>query len=221
MKLNIIYFALLSLIFYSCASMQKPVNEAYLSEMTNEEKARLDKIEMEIIAKKKDKDKTKEDYIISKQMIQVCNADILQTSNFRTLLLEREKLFTLTKDSVKLAEIHKKLKENETAKTQKNSYLKYNIAKKNEQEVLLEVKKSQMAVLIAKLDYEKAKIAKEYQSKRPEKFSKKDLVDDKKYKKFLDDQLKKLDENKLEHKKKIDLLTKADEELGKSGYKEE
>ncbi|MCU0822878.1 MAG: hypothetical protein MUC95_10485 [Spirochaetes bacterium] len=62
---------------------------------------------------------------------------------------------------------------------------------------------------MAERDYEKAKIAKEYQSKRPEKVEKEKLVDDLEYEKFLNKQIAELDKKIEKHKKAMEKVEKV------------
>ena len=101
-----------------------------------------------------------------------------------------------------------------------NAYLDYNIAKKEETRALLEVKKAELAVRVAELDYEKALIVKAYQLKRPDEFSE-EMIDDEEYKNFMDNQKRKLKDKQKEYEKAVNLFKEAESKFKKSGYEEE
>ncbi|MDY6933675.1 MAG: hypothetical protein SVZ03_05550 [Spirochaetota bacterium] len=220
MRYYILSIITISLILSGCITMQKPIDDVYLSEMTSDEAAKLEKMEGEIISQKKDKDITEKNLSIGEQKIRVCKASVSQIQSTKILLQEEEKLYTLSDNTEKLNEVQNKIKECMGRETQAKANLKYNMAKRNEIKALLDVKNSELAVKVAKLDYEKAKIAKKYQSKRPEKFGD-DIIDDIKYEDFLNDQTEKLNEKQEKHKETIELLNKAEDELKNTGYEVE
>ncbi len=219
MKLKLCILLIIPIIC-GCISMPKPIDEAYLSEINQDESAKLEKIGADIITKKQEKDKTEKDHEIALQTIEVVNKEIAKLESENDLLVEKEKLYILTGDNNKISNVQKRNADNKIKIEQTNAYLKYNKAKKYETNSLLDLKKNELALKVAELDYEKALIAKEYQMKRAQEFEGK-IIDELKYKKFVDDQNIKLDDNKKKYDKALKELNSAEEELKKSGYEVE
>ena len=205
--LLIITFVFL-IVFPSCVTKPNTIDDVYLSEIKPEEAEKLRKIEENIIQLKKDKDKTESDFTIAEQVIAVSESEVSMLEAAGRNLQEREKLYSLMVDNQKLAEEQAKIAKNreETAQAKKN--LKLNEARSDEAAALLEMKKTELAVKVAELDYEKAKIAKDYQAKRPEKVEKEKLVDDAEYEKFLNSQISDLDKKIEKHQKAMETVEK-------------
>ena len=195
MKRHITFLVALVLLS-GCITLPKPVDETYLTEKTEEENAKLEKIEQEIISIKQDKDKIEKELEIFKQRIEVTTKEISELEAAKELLLEKEKLYSMTDDNDKIVELQKKKKVNRTRLTQLKAYLKYLNAKNDEKTALFNIEKTKLAVKVAELDHEKALIARAYQDKRSDEFEEDDRIDVSEYKKFLEDQKVKLDENK-------------------------
>jgi hypothetical protein len=219
MKYILFGIIVFSVAFTGCLTLPDPIDDVYLSEKTNEQSAKLDKIGSDVIAKNKEKDMVEKEQEIATQKVEASRSEVAQVEAATEALLEKEKLYKLTKDS-KLEELQKEIKNNRVKDTQSKAYLAYNIAKAEETNALLEVKKSELAVKVAELSYEKSLIAKAYQSKRGEEF-KDDAIDELEYKKFMDDQKIKLEDNKKKHEKASKVLAEADSSLKKSGYEGE
>lgn len=205
--LSVAVFILMSA-FQSCVTPPAAIDDVYLSEIKPEEAEKLRKIEENIVQLKKDKDKAENDFAISQQIIAVSESEVFMLEAVGKNIQEREKLYSMMVDNPKLAEEQAKLAKNreETAQAKKN--LKLNEARSDEAESLLELKKAELAVKVAELDYEKAKIAKDYQSKRPEKIEKDKLVDDTEYEKFLTSQISELDKKVEKHQKAVEMVDK-------------
>ena len=216
MKNHAIYLFVAVLFFSGCITLQKPIDDVLLGEKTTEESAKIEGLEQKIIAKKSETDKVKKELAIEEQRIKVSKALISKIDKTEALLQEEEKLYTLSEDKEKLVKTQSEIEKCKKNDKQANTHLKYNKAKQNEKNALLQVKKAELAVLVAELDYEKAKIAKKYQLKRPEKFGK-DIIDEQKYEKYLNDQKEKLSEKQKKYSKTLDLLNQADEEQKKTG----
>jgi hypothetical protein len=219
MRSKIAFLIAISVIFAGCVTMPDPIDDNYLKEKTQEDIAKLDKIETDIIAKKKNKDKVEKDSEIAAQKSELSRKEVLQTEADIAVILEKEKLYTSTKDS-KLQDIQKEREKNDLKLTQLKAKLDYDIAKSDEAKALLEVKKYELGVKVAELNYEKALIAKIYQMKRKKEYEKK-MIDDEEYKKFFDDQKIKLVDNQKEYEKASKVVAEKEDILKKSGYEGE
>jgi len=194
------------------------VDDVYLTEMTEEEAAKLDKIGQDIIVRKQNKDKIEKEIEILKQRIEVTGKEISELEAANELFLEKEKLYSMTDENDKLVELQKEKSKNKIKVNELKTNLKYLNAKNNEKNSFLDIEKSELAVKVAELDYEKALIAKTYQLKRAEEFEEDDIIVDAEYKKFLDDQKVNLDENRKKYEKAVKETEKAEEEAKKSGF---
>jgi hypothetical protein len=156
---------------------------------------------------------------ITAQKVEASRTDVAQIQAEAEALNEKEKLYKMTKDS-KLEDVQKEIEINKAKDKQSKAYLAYNIAKSDETNALLEVKKSELAVKVAELGYEKSMIAKAYQIKREEEY-KDNMIDDLEYKKFMEDQKVRLEDNRKKYEKASKALAEADNNLTKSGYEGE
>lgn len=213
-----IFFLITVLFISGCVTLPKPVDDVYLTEMTEEEAAKLDKIGQDIIVRKQNKDKIEKEIEILKQRIEVTGKEISELEAANELFLEKEKLYSMTDENDKLVELQKEKSKNKIKVNELKANLKYLNAKNNEKNSFLDIEKSELAVKVAELDYEKALIAKTYQLKRAEEFEEDDIIDDAEYKKFLDDQKVNLDENRKKYEKAVKETEKAEEEAKKSGF---
>jgi hypothetical protein len=219
MKYILLSVILCAAVFTGCVTLPDPIDDVYLSEKTNDQSAKLDRIGTDIIAKKKDKDKVEKELEIANQKIEASRTDVTQAEAAGEALLEKEKLYEMTKDS-KLEEIQKEKEKNKIKTAQSKAYLAYCIAKADETGAMFEVKKAELAAKVAELDYEKSLIAKAYQTKRSDEYKDK-MIDDLEYKKFLEDQRAKLEDNRKKYEKASKSLSDADANLKKSGYEGE
>jgi|GEM_PF-349732 len=196
-----------------CVSMPKPIDDAYLVDKTPEQKASLEKLEESIIAKKKEKDKAEKELAIAEQKVVVHQKRIASLNKDRELLLQEEKLYKLDNNQEKLAEIGNKLKENAAQMNRENLQLQYSTAFRDSAAAILDVKKAEFSVLIAQLNYDKAKIADAYLARKKKE---QPVEKDEKEKGFLDemkDKLKKSDEESVNVKEYAAYLNKQQDIL--------
>ncbi|MBN2403624.1 MAG: hypothetical protein JXN64_14700 [Spirochaetes bacterium] len=208
-----------SILFSGCITMPDPVDEVFLKEKTQEERVKLEKIEADVILKKKDQDKVEKDMEIVAQKTELSRKELAEAEAAKAVLLEREKLYTSTGDS-KLQEIKSQRELNNIKIAQLKAKLDYYTAKSNETNALLEIKKSELAVKVAELKYEQALIAKAYQMRRKKEYEKK-MIEDEEYKKYFDNQKIKLEDNQKAYEKALKELNEKKEILNKSGYEGE
>jgi hypothetical protein len=219
MKHKITFLISLSILISGCVSLPEPIDDAYLIEKTDKETTNLNKIEAEIIASKKEKDKIEKEAEIASLKTETGRKEIIRIESAGAFLLDKEKLYTRTKDE-RLADIQKQKEQNGIEGTQAKAHLDYLIAKENETISRLEIKKYDLAVKVAELNYEKALIAKAYQAKR-NKDDNENIIDDEKYIKFLENQKEKLEDSKKNQKKAAAEAATMKENLIKSEYKGE
>lgn len=219
MKFKIAFFTAVSIFFAGCVTMPDPIDELFLKEKTQEETAKLDKIEGDIITKKKNKDAAEKETEIAAQKAELSRKEVTQKEAEIDVLLGKEKLYTSTKDS-KLPEIQKEREKENLKLTQLKAKYEYHTVKSNEANALLEVKKYELAVKVAEFYYEKALIAKAYQLKRKKEYEKK-MIDDEEYKKFFENQKIKLEDAQKEYEKASKIVVEKEDILKKSGYEGE
>ncbi len=219
MRINIAFLTALSIIFAGCVTMPDPVDDMFLKEKTQEEAVKLENIESDIIAKNKNRDMVEKDSEIAAKKAELSRKEVVQKEASIDVLLEKEKLFASTKDS-RLPEVQKEREKESLKLNQLKAKRDYDIAKSNEANALLEVKKYELAVKVAELSYEKAQIAKAYQMKRQKEYAKK-MVDVEDYKKFLDNQKIKLEDAQKDYEKASKASAGKEDILKKSGYEGE
>jgi PBP1b-binding outer membrane lipoprotein LpoB len=218
-RLVLFIFIAVAVLFSGCVTMPDPIDELYLKEKTEQDTAKLDKIEADIIAKKKSQDIVEKDAEIAAQKADLSGKEVLQTKAGIAVLLDKEKLYTTTKDN-KLQDVQKEIEKSNLKFAQLKAKQDYDIAKSNAASALLEVKKYELGVKVAELNYEKALIAKAYQMKRKKEYEK-NMIDDEDYKKFLDDQKIKLEDYQKEYEKATKVVAEKEDILKKSGYEGE
>ena len=216
MKYKIIFLIVFAAFFTGCLTMPDPVDEIYLKEKTQQDTVKLEKIEAEIIAKKKSQDAAEKEAEIAAQKAELSEKEVLQAKAAIDVLLDKEKLYTTTKDS-KLQEVQKEIEKNNLMLAQLKAKQDYQTAKNEEAKALLEVRKTELAVKVAELKYEHSLIAKAYQMKRQKEFEK-DMIDDEVYKKYFDNQKIKLEDTQKAHEKAVKTLNEKLDILKKSGY---
>ncbi len=218
-RLVLFIFIAVAVLFSGCVTMPDPIDELFLKEKTEQDTAKLDKIEADIIAKKKSQDIVEKDAEIAAQKAELSGKEVLQTEAEIAVLLDKEKLYKTTKDS-KLQDVQKEREKSNLKLTQLKAKQDYDIAKSDAASALLEVKKYELGVKVAELNYEKALIAKAYQMKRKKEYEKK-MIDDEDYKKFFDDQKIKLEDSQKEYEKASKVVVEKEDILKKSGYEGE
>ncbi len=205
------FLIILIIVVSGCLTMKpKTIEDVYLSEISTENAQRLRIIEENIINLKNEKDKIEKDLAVAEQLIIVSESEIEKNSANKAFLQENEKLYTISEEIKKLTRVQKELSICEKDLKDSEYRLSLNKAKHDETETLLNVKKAELAVKVAELDYEKAKVAKEYQKKRPEKFDEDKIIDVPDYEKFLNDQTADLDRANDKHKKASDVVKKIE-----------
>ena len=219
MKYKLGILIILSVIWTGCVTMPDAVDEAYLVEKTTDESAKIDKIEGDVIAKKKSKDKIEKDQEIVTQRVEASRKQVAGAEAEGALLLEQEKLYKMTGDT-KLSDIQKQKEANNAKIAQAKAVLEYNIAKKNETDAQLELAAADLGLRVAELRYEKSLIAKKYQMKRSKEFAK-NMIDETEYQKFMENQKREYDESRTKHEKAAKILTEAEEKLKRAGYEVE
>jgi hypothetical protein len=186
----------------------------YLSEADQQEKATLSGIEKSIIDKKAEKDKAETEAAVSRQTADISKAEISVIDAQKTVLQKREKLALLTNSVQDQASVKQQLAANDTLRKKEDARYAYCLAKIDVDDADFKVKESELGVLVARLDFEKSKIARKYQEKRLGDKSK-DLIDTKKYEEYLKNQEESLQKDRQEFQKAGDMLKKADENMNK------
>lgn len=193
-----------------CASLQKPVDDVYLSEADQQEKTMLSDIGKSIVEKKAEKDHAETAVSISRQVAEISNAEVAVLDAQKTVLLIKDKLADFTNDSVQKAAVKQQLSSNDIIRKKNDAHIAYCLAKIDADEALFKVRESELGVLVARLDFEKSKIALKYQIKRQGEKSK-DLIEPAKFEEYLKKQDEDLAKKKQDLIKKNELLTKAEE----------
>ena len=235
---------ILAVVFTGCVTMPDTIDEAYLVEKTPEQTAKLDKIAQNVIAKKKDGDEAKRNLAVAEQIVKVSEKMTAFLEGEKSLLAEQEKLYTLKKDEQRLSDVRSRLKENKQQRRGEKAHLNFATAFKEDAQAIVELRQAELAVSVAELNYEKAKIAHAFILKGKEKAGKKEPevkkeegffeglkkkisgsdkkgVDVKKYEEYINKQKENLKDAKTKQEKTAKELKKAEKKLDESGYKGE
>lgn len=155
-----------------CATMPGPVNDEFLTEKTGEESQRIEKLELAVVAKKKERDEAEKNLFVSDQRLKVVRAELDAYRADRELLGEKKRLQTLLGDMAEVEKIERAIIEGEMNIQKKEQAIKcFNLLREHRKS-LLEQKEAELSVEVAALDLEKARIARRYQEKRPAQFKK-------------------------------------------------
>lgn len=191
-----------ALLITGCAGMPGPVEDKYLVEKTDNEATVIKDIEQKIIVKNKEKQ------VVENRLKEITPAPGLTEDELKLLkkenglLKDQVDFYTKTKDAVNLESRKAALKENENLISRKTAQYNFQLAEKEMTEAELDVKSSELAVEIARLNYEKSRIASVYRDRHEESpegesgnfitrlFSRKDPADKYGYKKY-DEYMKK------------------------------
>jgi hypothetical protein len=213
---QMITLAIAAFLFTGCATFQDPVDDAYLKEMTQQDKDTLAKIGNDIIAKKAEKDTAEKGLAVSEQKIVVTRTQIKTLNSQKELLVEKDKLYNIANDNAQLANVRKSTKETDEHIVQYESYEKYCEVKRDVDKAMFDVKAAELAVLVARLDFEKAKIAREFQIRQG--VTEDNLINTKKYEEYMIQQQKDVADAQADYKKATDALLVADNNLSKTGF---
>jgi hypothetical protein len=223
MKTMLLITAAMLVALSGCVTMPDPVPDMYLAEKSDQDAKVLEKLANAIIAKNHEikamRDKVKD----SDHKLTVEKGRLSILSDEKNLLLEKKKQYVLEKDQAKIDENQKMLVEKEIEIGNQNSKVEYSAALLEHTTALNEVREMELSVLVAELNYERARIAKAYLLKREEaggeegkKQKKGDaLTYDEKYKKYLDKQQEQLAALKIEMEKAAVKLKMAEDKLKK------
>jgi hypothetical protein len=212
--------SLFILLGISCASFQDPVDESLLGEINQQEKNTISSIQKSIISKKSEKDASEKNLEISEQAILVSNARLSLINAQREYYLKKEKQYLLLGDSIKMNETHQPIKHTDDLSLQELANANYCTAKRNVDLAAFKVKEADLSVLVSQLDFEKAKIAREYQVRRyGEKYNK--LIEIKKFEAYSISMQDNLDSRNKQYQKTLDSQKIASEKLKAIGYEEQ
>lgn len=149
-----------------CATMPNPVPDEYLGEKSAEDVKAIDKLSSSIIAKndeiKKMRDKIKKTghtLEIEKGRLSILQAE-------KNLLLEKQKQYVLENDQSKFDENKKMIVDKDNEIVSQNTRVEYTSAFLEHTIAQEEVVEMELAVFVAELNYEKARIAKAYLLRR-------------------------------------------------------
>lgn len=158
--------AIIALAFITgCTTLPGPVEEQYLADKTESDAARLEQIEKQIISKNREKQ-------VAELNRKENTPDIENTKEILNLITRENKLFkdqlelyTRSKDARNMEIKKEQLAENEEKLERQRRLLKYQESQKTLYDTEAELRNSELAVLVAKLNFEKSKIAEAYREK--------------------------------------------------------
>ncbi|HOO70800.1 MAG TPA: hypothetical protein PK926_03485 [Spirochaetota bacterium] len=212
------------------ATMPDPVKDEFLVNQTSAQKQKLNDLADEIIAKRKEKEKIDDQLKITKQKIVITKKGIPVLEKENDMLIEKQKLYTLENNEEMLKKANDDLDKNQKALLQQKAYLKYLEALEDDQEALIELKHAGLAVKVAEMELEKARIARVYQetelgitdtpADNKDSKEQKTLINVSTYEEYYTKQKKLLDTKTEKQKKTAELLKQAKQELQNTGYTE-
>ena len=215
-----IVFLLFPILLLGCATFQKPVDDSLLTEMTQQEKDSINALNSSIIVKKNEQDTSEKTLVVSDQAILVSDSRISMLNAQKDNNQKNEKLYVLSGDTVKQQETSNLTKKIDVQIAQETANQKYCVAKRNANLALFKVKEAELSVLVSQLDFEKAKIAREFQINRyGAKYD--NLVDANKFNDYLNSMKDDLNKRKQEYQKALDSLKIASDLLKTADFEEQ
>jgi hypothetical protein len=224
---QLLIIAVLAALVSSCASKPKTIDDALLVDKTPEQAAKLAQLEDQIIAKNAEVSASLKELDAAKQQ-QVADKGALSIMEKELVLAEEKvKVARSTKDDTALADAQKEQRATERKITIQRRKTELAAATEDKRRNQYEIAAGELNVLVAELNFEKAKIAKAYQLKTlaekgenketpKEKsffdvFRKDDkgIIDDESYKTFLTRQRDILENRVRDRRIKDDNLSKA------------
>lgn len=212
------------MIFCGClATMPPAVKDDLLTEKTADEAKKLNAIEDGIVSINQENNKVKEELKITKQRLVVSENQISSLEEAKKLALEKEKLYAITGEADKLADVRKELQDKEEKLRMENAILSYLKAKQEHEEDTVDLKDAELAARVGELYHEKAVIARRYQDKimpapADLKDADKNKINVSEYGKYLDSQKERLAGKQKQHGVSMEKLKLEEVKLKASGY---
>lgn len=214
----------LLMVFCGClATMPPAVKDDLLTEKTADEAKKMNALEERIVVINQENNKVKEELKITKQRIVVSGNQISSLEEAKKLALEKEKLYAITGEADKLADVRKELQDTEEKLRMENAVLSYLKAKQEHEEDTVDLKDAELASSVAELYHEKAVIARRYQDKvmpapAGSKDADKNKIDVPEYEKYLNSQKERLANEQKQHGVSMEKLKQEEVKLKASGY---
>lgn len=162
--------SLFCLLFFAlaigCVSMPEPVNDSLLVDQTKEDEARMKVLEEAIVKKKIDIDGNKDNVKKSEHQVNLSKTELAVLTKKRSLLVEEQKLASLKEDQTEAESFKGKIQTVEKQMQKQKMHLAYRELYRDNETAIARVKDSELAVLVAELNHDKAKIARQYQDKK-------------------------------------------------------
>ncbi len=159
--LAIIAFAFIT----GCTTLPGPVQEQYLADKTESDAARLEQIESKIITKNREKQAAEENRKENTPDIENTKEVLNLITRENKLFKDQLELYTKSKDARNIELKRQQLEENEEKLERQRRLLKYEESQKSLYDSEAELRNRELAVLVAKLNFEKSKIAEAYREK--------------------------------------------------------
>jgi len=204
-------------ILLGCVSMPDPINTAYLAEIKSDESARIQELEKAILAKKGERDAAEkaQSIALAEEAVARETADYLEEKS--EVLRAAEKLHSLRNDEAALGRNRQSADALRKTRADHDGYVKYAAAASASLKAALDVTEAEMSVAVWEMNYEKSKVARGYQDRRPEEYEQKKSglaryfqgkgkIDPGEYEKYLIKQRDIVNEKQKKHRKALEEL---------------
>ncbi len=166
MRSFVILTAALLLSLAGCVTMPDPVPVDYLAEKTAEQDKVLEKLENSVIAKNQEVKTLKEKEQAAEQKVKVEKGRLEILKDERKLLDEKKKQYQMENDITNFDESNRQIAIKEAETRTQQTKLEHMTAAFELARAQREVGETELAVMVAEMNYEKSKIAREYLVKR-------------------------------------------------------
>jgi hypothetical protein len=223
MRIIIIMITASLIALAGCVTMPDPVPDNYLSEKTAEQAKNLEKMENAVIAKNHEVQTFKDKVESAEQKYNVEKGRLGILQDEKKLLDEKQKQFQLENDSEKIGENAKLIADKDIEIKSQVDRVEYSSAFRDHVKAQKEVADAELSVLVAEMNFERARIAREYLVKRQVEGGgdKKDSSSagadkyDEKYKAYLDKQREVLSAKKISREEAAVKVKIAEDKLKK------
>jgi hypothetical protein len=149
-----------------CITMPEKVPDEYLSDKTSDQSKNLEKMENAVISKNHEVQTFKEKAEDAERKLKIEKGRLGILKDEKKLMEERQKQYQLENDSEKIGENAKLISQKESEIIWQVNRVEYAVAFRDHVKAQKEVVDTELSVLVAELNYERSRIAKDYLLKR-------------------------------------------------------
>ncbi len=165
-------YSLLLGLCIGCVTMPEPVSDSYMIDKTKDEQKLISELQEKIVSKKLEMDNYRDTVKKADQTLLRSRSEFSVLNKKKSLFMEEQKLALVKEDQAAANEIQEQINGNELLIQKQKLHVRFSELMKANAEATGKIKESELAVLVAEMSYEKAKVAKKYFDKRNKELGK-------------------------------------------------